>query len=158
LSSFIQVDKNEWEAFLEDLSELERKYKLLLKILDMDESRLQTLTTPEKKTEGSSAAPRHVPKSPEKGVGEKVKDGFLSRLKAKLEPTTPSSMGRSARLGMLGRPQGYAACSRCGSPIVRATKFCQRCGADFGKMMCSCGRELGSGDRFCDLCGRGVGS
>jgi hypothetical protein len=156
LSSFIQVDKNEWEAFLEDLSELERKYKLLLKILDMDESRLQTLSPHEKKAEGSSAAPRQVPKSPEKRVGENVKSSFLSRLKAKLEPRGGSSMGRSARLGMLGKPQGYAACSRCGSPIVRATKFCQRCGADFGKMVCSCGRELGSGDRFCDRCGREV--
>ena len=51
MDSFIQVDKSEWEAFLEDLSELERKYKLLLNKLDTDESRLDALRTSEKKEE-----------------------------------------------------------------------------------------------------------
>jgi hypothetical protein len=153
LDSFIQVDKSEWEAFLEDLSELERKYKLLLNKLDTDESRLGALKTPEKK-EGGAEAFRQVPKSP--GVGGEVKGGFLSRLKAKLEPRRGSSMGRDARPGMLGKPQGYAVCSRCGFRLVRAARFCQCCGADFGKMVCSCGRELGSVDRFCDRCGREV--
>jgi hypothetical protein len=156
LASFIQVDKNEWDAFLEQLSELERKYKLLLKKLDMDESKLQALTPPEKKTAGSSEVPRQVSKSPEKGVGGDVKDSFLSRLKAKLEPAAGSSMWRGGRPGMLAKPQGYAACSRCGYQIARATRFCQHCGASFGKMVCSCGRELGPGDRFCDCCGREV--
>ena len=154
MDSFIQVDKNEWKAFLEDLSELERKYKLLLNKLDMDESRLQALRTREKEA-GSDEALRQVPlQSP--GAGGEVKGGFLIWLKTKLQPPAGSSMGRSTQPGMLSKPQGYAACSRCGFQIGRPARFCQRCGADFGKLMCPCGRELGSGDRFCDRCGRGV--
>ncbi len=153
MDSFIQVDKSEWEAFLEDLSELERKNKLLLNKLDTDESRLGALRTPEKKEDGTEAL-RRVPRSPE--VGGEAKSSFLSRLKAKLEPRAGSSMWRGVRPGMQGKPQGYAACSRCGFRLVRACRFCQRCGGDFGKMVCSCGRELGSGDRFCDRCGRAV--
>ena len=156
MDSFIQVDKSEWEAFLEDLSELERKYKLLLNKLDMNESRLDALKTPEKKEVGSEEASRQVAvKSAEEGRAGKVKGGFLSLLKTKLEPQAGRSMGRGTRLG--GRPQSCVACSRCGFGIVRATRFCQRCGADFGKMVCSCGRELGFEDRFCDRCGREVG-
>lgn len=153
MDSFIQIDKNEWKAFLEELSEFEKKYERVLNMLDVTESRLDALKTPENKEGGGEEALRQVSlKSPEKAVGAEAKGGYLGRLKAKLEP-----LGRgSTRPGMPGMPQAYAACSRCGFQIVRATRFCQRCGADFGKVVCSCGRELGSGDRFCDRCGRGV--
>jgi hypothetical protein len=158
LNSFIQVDKSEWEAFLEDLSELERKYKLLMNKLDMDARKLQTLTTPEKnekKDVGSDDASRQVSmKSPEEGKAGEVKGGFLSRLKATLV-SLEGSTGRITPLGSLRKPQGYASCSRCGFRLVRAARFCQRCGGDFGKTVCCCGRELGAGDRFCDRCGRG---
>ena len=156
MDSFIQVDKSEWEAFLEDLSQLERKYTLLLNKLDMDENRLDALKTSEKKAADAETL-RQLSKSSEKGMGGDVKGGFLSRLKTKLEPLTGSSMGRSARPGMPGNPQGYAACSRCGFRLVRACRFCERCDADFGTTVCSCGRGLSSGDRFCDRCGREVG-
>jgi hypothetical protein len=157
LSSFVQVDESEWKAFLEDLSQFEKKYQHLLQMLDLAESKLQALTAPEKKELVSAEASRQAAvKSPEKKVGGEVKGGFLNRLKTKLEPLGRSSMGRNTGLGILSRPQGYAVCSRCGSQIVRATRFCQRCGADFGKMVCSCGHELSVGDKFCDRCGRGV--
>ena len=160
MASFVQVDENEWNAFLEDLSQFEKKYQHLLQMLDETESKLQALTDPEKKEKkelGSDETSRQVTaKSPEKKVGGEVKDSFLNRLKTKLEPLSRSSTGRNTRLGILDKPQVYAACSRCGSQIVRATKFCQRCGADFGKMVCSCGHELDVGDKFCDRCGRAV--
>jgi hypothetical protein len=153
LDTFIQVDKDKWKAFLEELSEFEKKYERLLNMLDMTESRLDALKTPEKKEEGSAETLRQLSvKSPEKVVGGGVKGSFLSRLEAKLEP--PGR--RSTRPGILSMPQVYASCSRCGCQIVRGTRFCERCGADFGRVVCSCGRELGSGDRFCDRCGRAV--
>jgi hypothetical protein len=149
LDSFIQVNKNEWETFLQELSEFEKKYERLLNMLDLAESRVEAL----KKEVGSEEALRQVSvKSPEKLVGGEAKGGYLSRLEAKLE-----ALGRrSTRPAILGIPQGYTYCSRCGFQIMWATRFCQRCGADFGKVVCSCGRELGPGDRFCDRCGRGV--
>ena len=157
MDASIQVDKNEWKAFLEDLSELEKKYELLLSMLDVAEGRRAALSAPEEKEAGISEASRQVSmEHPEKGVGEEAKPGFLSRLNAKL--ARPSgSMGRSTRRGILGKPQAYASCSRCGFMIVRPTRFCPRCSADFGKLVCSCGRELSSADRFCDRCGRQVG-
>jgi len=153
LDSFIQIDKNEWKAFLEELSEFEKKYERVLNMLDVTESGLDALKILEKKEVESEEALREVSvKSSEKVVGAEAKVGYLGRLKAKLEP-----LGRrSIRPGIPRMPQGYASCSRCGFQIVRATRFCQRCGADFGKLVCSCGRELGSRDRFCDRCGRGV--
>ena len=153
LDASTRVDKSEWKAFLDDLSEFEKKYKLLLNRLDTAEGRLRASEMPEKKAEqGNEGLPQASGESAgkEKEEGGEAKGGFLSRLKTRLK--TASAM-RSTQLGNLG----YATCSRCGFQIVRATRFCQRCGADFGKLVCSCGRGLGSGDRFCDRCGRGVG-
>jgi len=153
LDASTQVDKSEWKAFLEDLSEFEKKYQLLLNRLDSAEGKLRASETPEKKVEeGKEASPQASGESTEKNkeVGGEARGGFLSRLETRLKR---ASAPRSTPPGSLG----YATCSRCGFQIVRATRFCQRCGADFGKPVCSCGRELGSGDRFCDRCGRGVG-
>jgi predicted MFS family arabinose efflux permease len=125
--------------------------------VEMTQSRLDALNPPEKKAERSEVAEREVSmKSPEKGVGGVGGGGFLNRLKTRLQRPASSSMGTSARRGIPTKPQGYASCRRCGLPIVRATRFCQSCGADFGRVVCSCGRELGSGNRFCDRCGRKV--
>ena len=152
LDASTQVDKSEWKAFLEDLSEFEKKYKLLLNRLDTAEGKLRRSETPEEKVEqGNEASPQASGESTEKEkeVTGEAKGGFLSRLETRLKR---ASATKGNRLGNLG----YATCSRCGFQILRATRFCQRCGADFGKMVCSCGRELGSGDRFCDRCGRRV--
>jgi len=152
LDASTQVDKSEWKAFLGDLSEFEKKYKLLLNRLDTAEGKLRVSGTSEKKVEeGREASPQPSEESADKEKEEsrEAKGGFLSRLETRLKR---ASTTKGNRLGNLG----YATCSRCGFQIVRATRFCQRCGADFGKMVCSCGRELGFGDRFCDRCGRGV--
>ena len=155
MDSFIQVDKNEWKDFLEELSRFEKKYRLLLNMLDVDETRLQALDTPEKKDVVSEEASRQVSvKSPEKPPAGEVRGSFLSRLKTKLEPPGGSWTRTIARPGPLSKQQPLAACSRCGFQIVQATRFCQHCGADYGKWVCSCGRELGSEDKFCDRCGR----
>ena len=150
LDSFIQIDKNEWKAFLEELSEFEKKYKLLLNKLDMNENRLDALKTPEKKEAESEEASRQLSaKNPEKLDGGEGEGGFPSRLKTSLEPPA-----RRGGLWIPGKRQPVAFCTRCGFQIVRTTRFCQRCGADFGKVVCFCGRELSSGDKFCDRCGR----
>jgi len=157
LDASIQVDKNEWKAFLEDLSELEKKYELLLSMLDMAEGRQAALSAPEEKKMGIDEASRQVSMEHSKKVlGGEAKRGFLSRLNAKLARPGSSSMARGTQRGILGKPQAYASCSRCGFMIVRPTRFCPRCSADFGKLVCSCGRELSSADRFCDRCGRQV--
>lgn len=124
-------------------------------MLDMDESRLQALATPEqRKVESVEASRQESVKNPEKHQAEQVKMGFVSRLKTKLEHVGNASTGTGIRQGILNKSQAFASCSRCGFQILQPTRFCQRCGADFGKLLCSCGRELGAGDKFCDRCGR----
>jgi hypothetical protein len=49
LSFFLQVDKTEWEAFLEKLSELEKKYQVILHELDIAQSRLHALDNSQKR-------------------------------------------------------------------------------------------------------------
>ena len=41
MNSFLQIDKGEWEAFLEKLSEFEKKYSLLLSKMDAIQGKLQ---------------------------------------------------------------------------------------------------------------------
>jgi len=157
LDSFIQVEENEWKAFLDELSQFEKKYKLLLNKLDMDESRRQASATAEQKGAQSVDALEQVPlKSSERPQTGQVRAGFLSQLKTKLESAGESLTAVSVRPTLLSKPQAFASCSRCGFQIVQPTRFCQRCGADFGKLLCSCGRELVLGDKFCDRCGRAL--
>ena len=121
--------------------------------VDTAETRLDASNPPEKKEEGSEGFGRQTSvKSPEKSV-DWVGGGFVSRLKTRLQPL---SIETSARRGTPSKHQGYAVCRRCGLEIVRPTRFCQSCGADFRKVVCCCGRELDFGDRFCDRCGREV--
>lgn len=156
LNSFIRVDRSEWEGFLEDLSEFEKKYRRLLDMMDAAERRLQALGTPEKMA-GRDEASRQVPlKSRESVAGVGAGGGFLSRLETKLEALGNALTAMSVRPGVSKAPAGYASCSQCGFQITRPTRSCQRCGADFGKLVCSCGSELSSGVRFCDRCGREV--
>jgi len=43
MGSLIQVDRKEWEDFLNKLSELEKKYQLVLRELDTAHNKLQAL-------------------------------------------------------------------------------------------------------------------
>jgi hypothetical protein len=157
MGTLIQVDKQEWDAFLEKLSELEKKYQVVLGELDTAQNKLRALDKAQKQQEG-----KPIPPPTESGEGSprlsatgQKKPGFLTQLKTELQSLQIPLSSRTAR-GQLNpnAPPNYASCSRCGGKIMHATRFCERCGADFGKTVCSCGRELSNGDKFCDHCGR----
>jgi hypothetical protein len=155
LDSFIQVDKNEWNAFLEAFSEFEKKYELLLGELDNARSRLRASSSEARVGGGIETPSKASPGKTVERMGGVTGGSFFDQLKAKLETLSISPSVVSQRsVASLSRNQ--AACSRCGFKIVRATRVCQGCGADFGGMVCVCGRSLSSADKFCDRCGRGV--
>ena len=157
--SSVELDKEEWEAFLGKLSELEKKYMSVLRELDATRSRLHTIekapnpkeqSTPKQATAEEMKAPEQTPKTPQLSI--------LQRLENKLHslqtiPTTRSSQGPPTP----NRAQN-ASCSRCGYRINYSTRFCAHCGADFGGWTCACGRTLAGADKFCDRCGRPVGT
>jgi len=156
--SSVELDKKEWEGFLEKLSELEEKYMSVLRELDEARSQLHTLEkapTPEKQETMKQAKVEQV-KAPDQ-VPKTTQFSFLQRLSTKLRslqaPPTPP--------GGQGRPTPYrsqnASCSRCGYRINYSTRFCAHCGADFGTWICSCGRTMLGSHKFCDRCGRAVG-
>jgi hypothetical protein len=155
MGSLIQVDKEEWDAFLEKLSELEKKYQIVLRELDTAQGKLRALDNSQKQQQGNPITPPTAPESPNLSPTGPKKPGFLTRLRTELQSfqiplsprVGPGALNPSA-------PPNYASCSRCGGKIMRATRFCERCGADFGKTVCSCGRELSSSDKYCDHCGR----
>jgi len=145
LNSFSQVNKSEWEAFLQDLSDLQKKFELLLTRLDNVERKLQLSNNPEQEKTVSKAEERvRSAESQTKTTGGKG-SGFMSRLAAKLQLRGSSS---------IMRPPYEASCSRCGRKLIQSGRYCALCGADFGRILCSCGRGLSSGDEFCDRCGR----
>jgi hypothetical protein len=158
MSSLIQVDRKEWEDFLEKLSELERKYQLVLNELDTANSKLQAIDASEKHYEENTtpAAPALEKRPPEPRTTTPEKRGFLTKLKAELLSIRISPTVPARRILNPNTPPNYASCSRCGRKIMHATRFCDLCGADFGKWVCSCGRELPESASFCDHCGRRV--
>lgn len=84
-------------------------------------------------------------------LGQRVKAGlgFLGRF-SRIEPLPP-------RLPQTGSAMDTSAsCEKCGYRIQRASRFCEGCGADFGTLVCPCGRDLSANDKFCDHCGRSV--
>jgi hypothetical protein len=157
----VQLDKKEWDAFLQELSELEMKYLLVLRELDEAHSKLQALgKSPEQSNRPPSGpAASKIGRSRE-DVGGASKDDFVTRLKTGLESLKPTStvVGAGTQsVQTIQTAQGsYACCSRCGYKIVHATRVCQHCSADFGMLVCSCGREVPDSGRFCDGCGRPV--
>jgi hypothetical protein len=155
MGSVIQVDRKEWEDFLGKLSELEKKYQLLLHALDTAHSKLQALDTSQKRYEDKSGSsiPTPADQQPTQGT-TKDKLALLTQLKTDLQSLRISLPLR--RVWNPNAPPSFALCSHCGSKIVRATRFCNRCGADFGRWVCSCGRALSDLAKFCELCGRRV--
>lgn len=160
MSSLMQVDRKEWEEFLGKLSELEEKYRLVLQELDTARGRLQALDSLPKQGKENTSSPTVSPpaeKQPTQGKPRHQKAGFVTQLKTELRslqisPTVP--IDRS--LMNSKTPRNYAYCSRCAGKIIRATRFCNHCGADFGKWMCSCGHELSDSLTYCKHCGRRV--
>jgi len=159
MGSLVQVDKQEWDAFLEKLSELEKKYQLVLRELDAAKSKLRTLDDSERQQQGKTipTAPESAEAPPKSTATGPKKPGFLTKLRTGLKSLQIPPSPRAGRSPLNpNAPPNYASCSRCGGKIMHATRFCERCGADFGKTVCSCGRELSSSDKFCDHCGRPV--
>jgi len=157
----IQLDQKEWDAFLEQLSELEKKYLLVLRELDEARSKLQALIKSSHQTEQTLTGPA-APTigQPSEKVGRGSKDHFMTRLKAKLGPPQPPSTvvgDKGQTVQIVKTAQGsYASCGRCGYRLSHATNRCEGCGANFGRLVCSCGRDVPESGRFCDGCGRAV--
>jgi hypothetical protein len=158
--SEILIARDEWERFLSSVERLMALHQSAIQRLKELSSRNQTLRQELSAIQHSGAA------KPERGEGRRLaesnraqqvqrKYGFinlhlLNHLKAKLE-----SLENAARRSMTSNfPRGYASCTNCRYQIKRASRFCERCGANFGKLTCPCGRELSSTDKFCDVCGR----
>ena len=156
MDSSVQLDKKEWDAFLEKLSELESKYQLVLRELDEAHSKLQAIDNrrdeQDKKPEKTEDPTRPSQGENKRKTTEPKKLSFLASLENKLRSRRITPSGRN----LMGAQPNYAYCSRCRSQIMHATRFCDRCGADFGGWICSCGRGLSESVRFCDRCGRKV--
>jgi len=158
----LQVDRKEWEDFLNKLSELEKKYQLVLHELDTAHSKLQALENSQKH-ESASPVPFTTPptSTQEKRTAQTAtrekKPRFLSRLKTDLRSFRIStSVGAGRSVFNPNAPPNYASCSRCGSKILFPRRFCGYCGADFGQAVCSCGRAVSAGVTFCNHCGRRI--
>ena len=162
MDSLIQIDRKEWEDFLNKLSELEKKYQLVLRELDTAHNKLQALENSQKH-ETSSPVPFTIPptstqeKQTAQTTTKEKKTGLLSRLKTDLQSFRISpSVGAERPVFNPNAPPNFASCSRCGGKILFPRRFCGYCGADFGQWVCSCGRAFSAGVTFCDHCGRRI--
>ena len=156
-SETITFDRNEWEDFLDKLAEIEKKYRIVLQELDTTRARLHALDESKKQPHENQPVQKTAsePSKSAKKSTETTTGGILTRLRTALQdhrvpspvPTTQAFVSSKSRV---------LACSRCGYQIVHATRVCQRCGTDFGRLVCSCGRKLAGSDKFCDSCGNKV--
>jgi hypothetical protein len=150
LSSIVQIDRDEWESFLEKLAEFEKKYNLLLSKIDAIQSGVTAVQQPNTEKRALSA----MPLAPSGLMAHPLpKRGLLTRLEEMLRYGTTREANKSKGSNYL---QDGAHCSRCGWQLAKATQYCQQCGVGFGRVICPCGRALGRSDRFCDSCGRAV--
>jgi len=148
----IQVDRKEWKDFLESLSKLEEKYRLVLDELDTARSRLRALENSLESREEKLPTPTigaSVENQTIRATIEQGRTGPLAQLRTELRSLQTSAASPAS--GRHPTPEIY--CSRCRCGVVHGTRFCELCGADFGMWVCSCGRELVESDRFCDNCG-----
>jgi len=155
LNSLLQVDKREWEAFLEKLSEFEKKYELLLGKMDAIQGRLQAerKRDEEDKSPGKTAHSEASVAFPERQIERTLRgteDRSLLGFGNKAKPRNGSGQGISQTAIIA---QKNPSCTNCGSPITRPARFCKLCGFSFGKLVCSCGRVPPESSRFCDGCG-----
>lgn len=154
------LGRDDWERFLSSLEKLmSLNQKILQKLKELrhrNEALRRELRDavglptdrgePVEISQGHSEA---TVKSNRLGQRFNIGLGFLSRY-SKTEPPSP----RLPRTDM--SIDTYASCEKCGYRIQRASRFCEGCGADYGILICPCGRDLSSNDRFCDRCGRSV--
>ncbi len=154
MSPVLQVDRDEWEAFRSEFSELTKNYELVLSKLKQAQAEVKALSEENEALRGAGS------NSP--STGERV-DMVASGVE-EVKRAQPDKSGLDfsesirRRLIELGGPRhtsaSNAACRRCGFPVREASRFCSGCGTDFGGLICPCGRELSRGDKYCDRCGR----
>lgn len=149
-------ENKEWKTLLEELSELEKKYRAVLQELDETRRQLQAQNKqPSEQHIVQQSSP--APPQPKPSPTTASKSGLLSRMKISLQNIQAGpATAPSQPLPTTSERQYFAVCSRCQSRIIHATRFCENCGADFGGLVCSCGRGLDGQAKFCDRCGRGV--
>ena len=165
MSPVLQVDKDEWEAFRSEFSKLTKNYELVLGKLEQAQAEIRTLNQQNEVLRRASAVPLQTsqgevgyvkdepevskqPESDKKPSAEltiKQRHGFWDSLRLRLSrlPRGPQT-----------RPTAYAACSKCGYLVREASRFCSSCGANFGALICPCGRDLSPDAKYCDRCGR----
>jgi len=163
LSPLLQVDKNEWEAFRSEFSELTKNYELVLSKLEHAQAEIRELNQQNEALRRAGVVPLATGQGaaePVKSAPEGIKQAESDKKLSEAELTGKQRRGfwdsLRLRLSRLPRrPQySYAACRRCGYLIREASRFCSGCGVDFGALICPCGRDLSRGDRYCDRCGR----
>jgi len=164
LSPVLQVDKDEWEAFRAEFSKLTKEYETLLARLEQAQAQIKQLNEQNEALRREGGA---VPPPTNQGVTEPVKSRpeEVKRSESDKQPGEAALKGKakrgfweSIRSRLLGRPQyprfSVAACRKCGFLIREASRFCSGCGADFGALICPCGRDLPRDAKHCDRCGR----
>ena len=149
LGSTLQIDRSEWESFLEKLAEFEKKYNLLLSKIDAMQTAPSTIQQPGPEKAEPSVVASVMSEIP---VPSRQKESLLSRLNRSLKMPSPTA---ARSVGPVYFENG-AHCSRCRWQLTQPTKYCHQCGTGFGAVICPCGRQLGPGDKFCDGCGRAV--
>jgi len=155
----VQVDKDEWKTFLAEFSELTKNYELILGKLELAHTQMKELN--QRNENLARELRRPVPEAPGTGESKGEKKEPVKEVQPKVESKHSFLQALRARLDLSRRaPQiqvGYASCQKCGFLVRRASRFCVGCGADFGSIVCPCGRALSSSDKFCDRCRRATG-
>ncbi|MGA2784414.1 MAG: zinc ribbon domain-containing protein [Candidatus Bathyarchaeia archaeon] len=158
---------DDWEKFLSSLEKFMNLHQKTLQKLKELGSRNEALRqelrdvsnlSNVKESANPSAAQKPVETSINRPIErtESTPQPKKNRLKV-LDSLSRLMRSKSPRTSQTGNlTDSFASCEKCGQQIKRASRFCDRCGGDFGAMMCSCGRELNPGDKFCDHCGRTV--
>jgi hypothetical protein len=156
LNPVLHVDKEKWETFLSEFSELAKNYELILSKLDELNQRNEELA---RQLRDVTGLPTSL--SPMKAVREVHDESKQAPSEKRAEQTiTKTNHGilDFFRIRLTRRSQNftgtYASCRRCSFPIRRASRSCVGCGVDFGAVVCPCGRTLSPNDKFCDRCGR----
>lgn len=153
MGSFLQIDKKEWENFLDKLAEFEQKYQLLLSKMDTLQSKLEAGERRDKREneKRDEESQNLVPQLPPQGPS--AESSLLDRSNDKTKPRNRADLTFSK---IPYAPNNIAYCKSCGYSITLGSRYCTHCGTDFGKRICSCGRELSGSERFCDWCGRSL--
>ena len=167
MTPVLQVDKEEWEAFLSEFSKLAKNCELIVSKLEEAQAQIRMLNEQNEALRREARGMVGFPTGqgaaePVESELEEIRQGEPIRKFSEPEPAGKLKRGflESVRFRLSRLPRGqrdsYVYCRRCGYQIKKASRFCSGCGVDFGAFICLCGRDVSRGDRFCDRCGRKV--